>query len=200
MEIEKVVKSFCRVGRDLYSLGMVTSHGGNMSLFMEDQIIITRRGAMLGHITRHDLVLVGIEPAQEQDSGASSELPSHRRIYQVTGAKAVLHAHPAHAIALSLITAEIVPIDIEGAYILGRVPVISTPYQPDSVRMTGLIADALKINRVVMFRGHGAFSTGESLEDALHYMTALEASAQIIALRKAMGPGFPPDLGIQKKG
>ena len=40
---------FQTVGRDLFTRGLVSSNSGNLSMRLGDQVIITRRGAMLKH-------------------------------------------------------------------------------------------------------------------------------------------------------
>jgi len=45
-----MVQELIRFARDLYLTGLVTSHGGNMSLRLGEKILITRRGSMLGYL------------------------------------------------------------------------------------------------------------------------------------------------------
>ena len=120
----KLYEQFQEIGRDLYVAGLISSHGGNMSVRLGDKVVIKRRGAMLGRLKPHDLIETGL---YKPDSGvilASTELIVHRAIYLSTPALAVIHAHPRTAIALSLSREEIVPIDVEGSYLLKKVPVI----------------------------------------------------------------------------
>jgi L-fuculose-phosphate aldolase len=120
-----MLEEFQRIGRDLFLSGLVSSHGGNMSVRMGDRVLITHRGSPLGQITAEDIVETGL---YDNDSGimlASSETPVHRTIYQQTAGLAIVHAHPKVAVALSLFEDEIIPIDNEGSYLLHKVPVIS---------------------------------------------------------------------------
>ena len=64
-------------------------------------LIITSHGSPLGHLAEADLVQVspGLEPSVEP----SMDLALHQAIYAAASeAGAVVHAHPRHAIALSL--------------------------------------------------------------------------------------------------
>jgi len=45
-----ILSQFQTVGRDLFSQGLVSSHGGNLSIRLGDRLIITRRGSMLGNL------------------------------------------------------------------------------------------------------------------------------------------------------
>ncbi|RMG84580.1 MAG: fuculose phosphate aldolase, partial [Candidatus Dadabacteria bacterium] len=118
-------EQFRDIGRDLFVAGLITSHGGNMSVRLGDRIVITRRGAMLGRLRPEDLVETGLEADDSMVTLASTELVVHRAIYRATSALAIVHTHPLHATALSLVEDAIVPVDSEGSYLLHRVPVVS---------------------------------------------------------------------------
>ena len=55
-----MLDQFQQFGRDLFIMGLTTSHGGNMSVRMGDRIIITRTGAMLAHLTERDFNRNGV--------------------------------------------------------------------------------------------------------------------------------------------
>ena len=106
-----------------------------------------------------------------------------------TSALAIIHAHPPHAITLSLLQTETVPNDAEGLAIIGRVPVLGcdTEVKPGClVPLAGMLAQALKKHRIVMVRGHGAFAIGQLLEEAHNCTTALEESCQVICLLNSL--------------
>lgn len=180
-----LVAQFRAVGHDLFLRGLVSSHSGNLSLRQGESITITRHGSQLGHLGKTDLVTVGLDGEASSPVAPSMELPRHRAIYRATGAEAIIHAHPPHAVALSLLEREIVPRDVEGAYLLRQVPVI----EPGDVAKEGL-TEALGSHPIAMLRGHGSFAVGDSLEEALQWTTALEDSALILLwLRLAGGEG-----------
>jgi L-fuculose-phosphate aldolase len=183
---DTVLAQFQSVGNDLFLRGLITSHGGNMSIRDGDRIIITRSGCMLGHITQSDLVEAGVSPDGDTPKNASSEIAVHRAIYNHTPALAVVHAHPTHAIALSLVDAEIAPLDVEGSYYMPRVPVVGRGEKVYGGKMADDIAKALIDNRIAMVYAHGSFAAGRDLYEALHYTTTLEESCRIIAMVRQM--------------
>ena len=142
---------------------------------------------MLGHLSPDDLVETAVSPADTPHPKASMELPVHLAIYRATPAQAILHAHPPSAVALSLVEEAIVPADSEGAHILGKVPVITAANVVASYEVAGHAASLLQAHPAVLVRGHGSFTVGGSLEDALRITTTLEASAKILLLAKAAG-------------
>jgi len=179
---DKVLAQFQSVGNDLFLRGLITSHGGNMSIRDGDRIIITRTGCMLGHITKSDLVEASVSPDNDTPQNASSEIAVHRAIYQHTPALAVVHAHPAHAIAMSLIDEEIAPLDVEGSYYMPSVPVIGRGEKVYGGKMADDIAKALVDRCIAMVYAHGSFAAGRDLYESLHFTSTLEESCRIIAV------------------
>ena len=175
-------QSLIEAGRDLYASGLVTSHGGNLSLRRaEGGALISATGAMLGRLSPRDVVAVdGSAERVERDAPApSSNTAIHLAIYAAhRGAGAVLHAHPVHAIARTLASdaGAIEPVNFEGQLFLPRVPVLAAGAE----EREGEIAEALRECPLVMVRGHGSFARGEDIWDALLYTSALEEAAQIL--------------------
>lgn len=180
-------REFKDIGRDLFLSGLVSSHGGNLSVRLGDRIFITRRGAMLGHIRRSDIVETGLRENDSSIALASSEIGVHRAIYLQTAALAIVHAHPPHAVVLSLGRDDIVPLDSEGSYLLHRVPVLAAEKTVGSSEMARLLAPALTDHKIVMLRGHGSFATGQFLEEAFQWTSSLEASSAIVYLAELAG-------------
>ncbi len=189
-----ILSQFQTVGHDLFTKGLVSSHSGNLSIRLGERLIITRRTSRLGCLEEHDLIETGINKNDRNTPLASTELPVHRAIYRETAALAVVHAHPPHAVALSLTETEIVPIDTEGLSIAGRVPVLGWHMKVEPGGLADIIAQALKKHQVVMVHGHGSFAIGQLLEEAHNYTTALEESCQVICLLKSLQVGVPKNV------
>ncbi len=187
---ERIFEQFCEIGRDLYEAGMISSHGGNISLRLGDRLVIKRRGAMLGRLKPHDLIETGID---KNDSGvalASTELLAHRTIYQQTPALSIVHCHARTAIAFSLSRDEIVPIDNEASYLLKKVPVISEEYPSGTPEMANSLAKILQSYKIVMLRGHGSFAIGQTMEEAFFWTTTLEEACEIMLKAKLINEPF----------
>jgi len=180
-----ILSQFQYVGRDLFSRGLVCSHSGNLSLRLGENLIITRRGSQLGCLEENDLIETGISKNNRATPLASVELPVHRAIYQQTSAQAIVHAHPPHAVALSLAETEIVP-NVEMLSVIGNVPVLGWGMEVAPGGLADIIARALKKHRIVMVYGHGSFAVGQLLEEAYSFTTALEASCQVSCLLKSL--------------
>jgi L-fuculose-phosphate aldolase len=145
---------------------------------------------MLGRLKPHDLIETGLE---KNDSGvalASTELIVHRTIYKTTPALAIVHCHPRSAIAFSLSRDEIVPIDNEASYLLKKVPVIWEEFGSGTPKMAKHLAETLAQYKIVMLRGHGSFSIGQTLDEAFHWSSTLEESCQIALAAKLINEPF----------
>ena len=183
---EQIQRQFQEIGRDLYLADLVSSHGGNISVRLGNRLIIKRRGAMLGRLQEGDLIETGLE---KPDSGvmlASTELVVHRAVYLATRALAIVHAHPRTAIALSLSREEIVPIDNEASYLLHKVPVVAAEFASGSAELVEKLPAALQQYKIVMLRGHGCFSIGQTLDEAFQWVSCLEEACQIILAAKVI--------------
>lgn len=175
-----MLRTFQEVGRDLYQLALVTSHGGNLSRREADDMWITGTGTMLGRLHQRHIARVRSDGSHEGPA-PSSDTILHTTIYALTDAGAVVHAHPRHAIALSFDVALFVPEDLEGSLHLQDVPVVE-----QGPRQVEQVALGLRERRIVLLRGHGAYARGRDLWEALHWTTALEESAHIAVIRRSL--------------
>lgn len=177
------VQQFQSTGAELCRGGLVSRHGGNLSIRLGDSIWITGHGCGLGSLDGEDIIETGV--SGEPDPRASMEAQVHRAIYRVAGCSAIVHAHPTHAIAFSFKLDEIVPPDIEGELMLGRVPVVQQRLGPGEGG--DAIASALRGHKAVLVRGHGCFSLGRDLGEAGGYAQILEESCRILFLMRGLG-------------
>ena len=132
------------------------------------------------------MIETGISRNNRSTPLASIDLAVHRAIYRETQALAVVHAHPPHAIALSLTGTEIIPGTMEGLASIGKVPVLGWNTEVSAGGLADVIAQALKQHRIVMVHGHGSFAIGQLLEEAYNFTTLLEESCQVLCLLKSL--------------
>lgn len=182
-----MLSQFQAVGQALFTQGLVSSQGGNLSIKLGEHLVITHRGSILGFITEGDLVETGISKNNRATPLASKELEIHRCIYRNTSASAVVHAHPPYAVAVSFTEREIVPCDLEGQVLLSRVPILGRDAVTKPENLADEIARLLNEHRVVLVVGHGTFAVSQLLEEAYYYTSALEQSCRLLYLLKTMG-------------
>lgn len=179
-----MLADFKKIGRDLFLSGLNSSHSGNLSVRYGDRIVITRRGSMLGHLEERDLIETGLAKNDSKIILASTEIGVHRAIYKGTSALAVVHAHPVHAIALSLLEDQIIPVDSEGAYLLHKIPVVGAEHTIGSKELEKSLPALLSEYKIVMVRGHGSFAVGQMIEEAYQWTSSLEHVCRIIYLTR----------------
>jgi L-fuculose-phosphate aldolase len=193
---ERLAAEFARTGRALFEGGLNNSHSGNLSVRLDDRLVITRRGAMLGELASGDLVSVSLRESDGSTEAASTEFKVHRAIYEATDAQAVVHSHPRTATALSLLGRDIVPVDLEGRFYFRRVPVIDSREPAGSEELGRELSLWLRDFPIIVVRGHGAFAVGRSLEEGLRFSHTLEWSSDIIS--RCIGIGVPLDELLKK--
>jgi L-fuculose-phosphate aldolase len=141
---------------------------------------------MLGHLEERDLIETGLAKNDSNIILASTEIGVHRAIYKGTSALAIVHAHPVHAIALSLLEDQIIPVDSEGAYLLHKIPVIGAEHTIGSKELEKSLPGLLSEYKIVMVRGHGSFAVGQMIEEAYQWTSSLEQVCRIICLTRSL--------------
>jgi L-fuculose-phosphate aldolase len=210
MVSKDVLEQFQKIGKLLFDEGLVGSHGGDMSMRLDDKIIITREGAMLSQLGEADLV-------DGSDSRASAEIIVHRELYNKTKAQAIVHAHPVNAVAVSLTDNKIVPQDATGLKEIKSAPIIRSHEAIASNDVARLIPSFLTNGNVIaVVKGHGSFAVASDLETAYRYTSVLENSCRVLIAIRATAPkpapqprehkprfgtttGIPPGIGVMDR-
>ena len=188
-----MLEEFAMIGKELFESGLVDSHGGDMSIRRGDRIFITKRDRMLHHLKEEDLLEVGLEKDPDADKDASREVNVHRAIYKNTDAKAVLHAHPVSATAISISDNKVVPLDADGLSTLKAVPIVRANEPIGSEDVARILPTLIgKTGGVAMVKGHGSFAAASSLEEAYKLTSILERSSSIILSLRSAQPARPP--------
>ncbi|WP_026840813.1 class II aldolase/adducin family protein [Citrifermentans bremense] len=102
LDKEEILHEIERVGRYTVERGLVDSFFGNISAAAGDLIYISQTAASL------DELKGCIDPVPTDNSSttgitASSELLAHRKIFEETGARVILHGHPKFAVIMSML-------------------------------------------------------------------------------------------------
>lgn len=165
--------------------GINDSHSGNASVREGDAMLITPRGACADTLTAAQVVRCDLHRPCD---GASSDQALHRAVYAARPeAGAVLHAHGAHLVALTLDGNDLEPVDLEGQLYFPRVPVIDIPYEEYFERSPEAVAQALAGHRIAVVRGHGMYAWGHDLEEAYKWICSLDLAARILLLARTAG-------------
>ena len=184
---KSIIEEIIFTGKVLYEEKLVNSHAGNISVREGDYLYITKTGKMLGYLKEDDIIKLPIYKKTEKDKIASSELIVHRAIYKNSNFKAIIHAHPLYATALTFfLKDEFIPIDNEGKLFVGKVPILDVKNASGSIDLAnGLVNAIKKYNReIYLIKKHGSFVCSESLNKALKLTSDLEFCGKIYYLVK----------------
>jgi L-fuculose-phosphate aldolase len=176
MDAAETGQEFGRIGRRLFTEALLGANFGNMSVRSGNGFFITRKESFLD--VPEQPVFVPLEgPVPDT---ASTEYRVHREIYKSTSHRAIVHAHPPYAIALSFSTDPIIPVDTEGVMFCPLIPVVEG--KPGSVDLAVNVARGLLASCVAVARGHGTFAGGKNLDEAYIRTSLAEHSCRILFL------------------
>ncbi|AIY90093.1 class II aldolase/adducin family protein [Geoglobus acetivorans] len=166
-----------RVGKKLAEQHLIDGSSGNLSFVDGGEMVITKSGAVLDELTPDDFVRVDFRGT---DRSASSDLEVHRKVYEKTNFRAVLHCHGSYNVALSLLEDGLIPVDLEGRMFLGEIRFIEGKFGTE--RYAELISDEIRKNGFAVVKGHGIYAAGRSFMDAFKLASFVEHSCKVYYL------------------
>jgi len=175
---EEVLAEVRSVGRYTVERGLVDSFFGNISYRVGDTIYISQTAASLDELSGC-IDPVPVDNRSTAGITASSELLAHRRVYEATGARAILHGHPKFAVAMSMLCEERdCPVkdcwkDCTRVRMLGDTPIVAGEIGAGglAVRVPPVIGSPGK----AIVYGHGVFTVGrDGFEEAFRAMVGVE--------------------------
>ena len=179
-----MIKDMILFGKILYEQCLNHSHSGNISIRDGNEILIKKHGAMLGYLTKKDIVRINLND-DKKDKLASLEAKVHRAIYlKNPKVKAIAHGHTIYATVLSLHHKIIKPIDSECQLYLPQIPVLSCDETIGSDEVAKKIPVLIAKYKCAIVKGHGAFAVGATLEQASMYLSVIESASKILYLSK----------------
>ncbi len=167
-----------RYYRWLRQYGLNDSHSGNASCRVGDGVWMTPTGCCAETLEEGMLLQCAVEGPMPE--GATLDAALHLAVYRRNPeCAAVLHSHGPYTIAVTLDGSDFVPIDFEGRYYFGRVPVICVDDDRYLAESPEKVARALAGSRIAIVRGHGSYTGARSLDMAYKWACSLESSARI---------------------
>ena len=178
----------------LKNRGLTSATGGNMSYRIGGDMLISPSGFCLDEVGEADWVRVDLETAQAYPDQLkpSSETQMHRNVYLLRpDANAVIHSHPPHVIALSLLRIAIRPIGSEAPFLLGK----QVPIVPYTIPTSPLLAESIKPyvpeHSVMVLENHGLLTLGVDNREAFNRTELSEEIAKIMHIALSAGRGEP---------
>jgi L-fuculose-phosphate aldolase len=186
----------------IYSNGMTTTSGGNISIIDENgDIWITPAAVDKGTLLPADIMCVRRDGNIEGRHRPSSEYPFHKAIYEKRpDIKAIIHAHPPALVSFSIVrqipNTNVIP---QAKYICGSIGY--APYAiPGSEELgTNIAGEFMKKFNAVIMENHGVVVGGSDLGDTFQRFETLEFCARAIIYGNFIGtPNYLDDSQIEK--
>ena len=191
-DIDSVKELIVERAKELYSRGLFSTSGGNISARIHDTIVMTPRRASEGgwKINVQDLAVCDLEGnIIESGRGPSIDLDLHLAAYNTLPAKGAIHSH--HPLPSAFAFAGVPLVAQEGGEWRGldKIPLI--PYAPPgSTELVAHLTEGFRQLRerfekhgygIVLMKKHGAFIVGKDVDFAIRaYDRLLEASLLVV--------------------
>jgi len=203
----KLTKNLEEIGKNFYSRGWVLGTSGNFSAVLSREplrLAITTKGSDKGKLTPAQFLEidgVGNVVRNGGDEQPSAEASLHLAVVRCMNADAVLHTHSVWSTVLSDMHASRGGIVLEGYEMLKGLDGVGThqhkEYLPilensqDMIELAQRVSAALQEYNGIhgfLLRGHGLYTWGVSLEEAIHNVEILEFLMEVL-VRSAQARG-----------
>jgi len=175
------------MSRSLFERGFSVGSAGNISVAVEDGLLITPTNSCLGFLDPSRISKIGHEGEHISGDPPSKEIFLHRAFYETRPATgAVVHLHSTFATALSCL-AEIDPNDCIPPitpYVVMRVGQVRlVPYvRPGDAKAGHLIRALEGRHAAILLANHGPVVAGKDLRSAVYAAEELEETAKLVML------------------
>ncbi|WP_342359083.1 3-oxo-tetronate 4-phosphate decarboxylase [Terrarubrum flagellatum] len=182
-----------RLAKSLFDRGYTVGSSGNISLKLDDGMLITPTNSCLGFLDPAKISKLDEKGRHVAGDPPSKEVFLHRAFLDTrVGARAIVHLHSTYATALSClpdIDAEdcVPPLTPYVVMRVGRVKLL--PYvRPGDARMGDLIRALEGRFAAVLLANHGPVVSGGDLESAVYASEELEETAKLAVLTRGLKP------------
>jgi L-fuculose-phosphate aldolase len=177
-----------RYARMMSDSGLVVGTAGNISIRLDEEIVITPTSIPYDRIQRRDLCVLDLAGRQlDGQRRPSTEVPLHAQIYSTTDAAAVVHTHSPFATTVACVSDALPAIHYSIHRFGGDTIPVAEYERFGSDALADRVALILKDRRGVLLRNHGAVTYGSSLAEAYDLAVLLEWLAQIYWQAKQLG-------------
>jgi L-fuculose-phosphate aldolase len=153
---------------------LVVGTSGNISVRVDDLVVITPSGVDYDILTAEDMVVADMDGrVVSGERSPSSELPMHLAAYRSTDARAIVHTHSLFATSVGTVCDELPAVH----YMINALggPVRVAPYATFGTdELAAGVAAALHERTGALMRNHGAIAVGPTLKSAYDRAVNLE--------------------------
>ena len=184
----------CQFGRSLFERGLTPGSSGNISVRLDDGgWLVTPTNASLGFLDPARLSRLNGSGRVMSGDAPTKEIPLHAALYETRpGARAVVHLHCAHCVALSMLPeidpkAALPPLTPYFVMRCGETALLPY-YRPGDAAVADAIRGLGGRYSCVLLSNHGPVVAGDTLEAAVFAMEELEETAKLYLMTRNMNP------------
>ncbi len=188
------IQELAESSRRLADLGYVTSHGGNLSYRVADDVVlITPTKVAKRKIQFDDVCIIDMQGNvlfAKEGRKPTGESPFHLRIFEkrpdLTG---IVHAHPPVMTGFAIADTDLLTKAFLPEPIIEVGPMVTVEYEePLSEELARAFDDKLPNANAFLMKNHGAIVTSlEGVERALEFFEMMEAAAKSILVAQLLG-------------
>jgi L-fuculose-phosphate aldolase len=179
--------------------GLVVGTAGNVSVRVDDHVVVTPTGGVFGEMTAEQMPVVGLD-GQPVDGklAPTSELALHLALYERMGAGAVVHTHAPFATALSCVVDEVPAVHYSmlmfgGSLRVARYATFGTEELAEHVQR------ALEGRTSCLMQNHGTVGYGHDLDYAVESALLVEWACRLYWTARSIGtPSALTDEQLQE--
>lgn len=185
------------IGRKLYERGFVSATDGNLSVRMNNgMILITQSGICKGELTSEDIVTIdGSGNVVHGHGRPSVELRMHLIMYTIRpDIQAVVHAHPPVLTAFTLAGVAFNSAWFPEVWVsVGTVP-IAAYAPPSSNELSESLRPYIARHNAILLERHGSVTVGKNLDEAYFRLEKLEHAAKTALYTHILAGTLPEPL------
>ncbi len=171
-------------GESLHQRGFVPGSSGNISVRVEDGILVSPTNSCLGRLDPATVSKIGPDGRHLSGKPPSKEAFLHALMYgKRSSARAVVHLHCTHAVAVSCLDGldpeqPIAPLTPYFVMKIGRLRLL--PYfPPGDTELAHAVEAVADKHHSILLANHGPVVAGTTLEGAVYAIEELEEAAKL---------------------
>lgn len=174
-------------GEALYGRGLAPGSSGNISVRLEDGILVTPTNSCMGRLDPGRISRLAFDGTHISGDKPSKEAFLHLAMYEERPDEAaIVHLHSTHSVAVSCLAdvdADNVLPPITAYYVMriGTLPLLPY-YRPGDMALAEAVREAARSHHAVLLANHGTVVAGKSLDAAVYNAEELEETAKLFLL------------------
>lgn len=178
MEYLQQRESIIKAARYMRSSGMIRGTSGNVSVRVDEGVLITPSGMDYDLLRAEDICLVSLEGEVLEGGRPSSETPLHLAVYAARAdVGAVVHSHSKFSTVMASLCETLPAVTVPGCEFW---PVRSAGfYLPGSAELAAAAVEALGDGSAALLEHHGLICAAATLDKAMSAAEYVEENAEI---------------------